>query len=482
MKLNVVGILCSLMLAGCASNLQNNTEELNSDTLGMTVNLQSALVQPLCTYSGSRDAYKYVLSGRVALPNGDVEPRAIVVRGDGIEAIKEIDELTDNELELPRLDCKNSFFSPALINAHEHTGYSYQLPPEGMANDYQHRLEWRRGGSRAIAQQPSSSYDPAVLSWVELRHLLSGSTTVAGSGGVEGLVRNVSSRHSDDILVDLKTDPYWRSEIEKMESQCVNNQASQARVSLSYEEVPAVPHVGEGVNCLAEKELDVYLNFVASKDNARRYSLIHGVALKPRHTVTLKNRNVSVIWSPRSNVALYGESLDSVSLLDAGVTVGLGTDWSPSGSFNMFEEMKCAQKYSKAKSSREISGEELWKMATMNNAVALGLSDSLGSLEKGKSADIILIRDNENTGLRDMPAKTASDVLAVFSVGKLLAYDQIALPAGVLSVSCSDSIGSKAICVDFERIYGETLLSVANKNRENIGIFDVSGQAECVFN
>ena len=57
----------------------------------------------------------------------------------------------------------------------------------------------------------------------------------------------------------------------------------------------------------------------------------------------LGNLDVTLVWSPRSNLALYGATVDVPTALRAGARVAISTDWSYSGSYNLFEEFRCAE-------------------------------------------------------------------------------------------------------------------------------------------
>ena len=53
-----------------------------------------------------------------------------------------------------------------------------------------------------------------------------------------------------------------------------------------------------------------------------------------------------MIWSPLSNLLLYGGTAHVDAAREAGVTIGLGSDWSPTGSKNLLGELKVAWLYS----------------------------------------------------------------------------------------------------------------------------------------
>ena len=82
-------------------------------------------------------------------------------------------------------------------------------------------------------------------------------------------------------------------------------------------------------------------------------------------------------------------------LLAAGVPVGLGTD-GPAGSnndFNLLEELDLAGKLAKVTRNdpRVLPAQTLLEMATIGGARVLGLDKTIGSIETGKLADLVLI-------------------------------------------------------------------------------------------
>ena len=70
--------------------------------------------------------------------------------------------------------------------------------------------------------------------------------------------------------------------------------------------------------------------------------------------------------------------------------IGLGSDWSPTGSKNLLGELKVARLAS-ASADTAFSDRELVAMATRNAAGILGWDRALGSLEAGKRADLLVI-------------------------------------------------------------------------------------------
>ena len=58
-------------------------------------------------------------------------------------------------------------------------------------------------------------------------------------------------------------------------------------------------------------------------------SLIHGVAITPERFREMAANGVGLIWSPRSNVELYGDTANVAAAKAAGVKMALAPDWSP---------------------------------------------------------------------------------------------------------------------------------------------------------
>lgn len=464
-----------VILVGCSNSVK---EEKIKPVL-----FSGGLSNGQCEFREGVDG-QLVLLGRVALAKDKLVDAGIYIQDGIIQEIGEPDKVSKNHTSAYQLKCKNAFFSPGLINAHEHTSFSFDFPKSAMQHDYIHRDEWRKGGGRAIEPESVDTKDGAVKVWVELRHLVSGSTTVAGSSGINGVVRNINSSPTVDFFqVDLATFPFGPQSLIDLDPLCKDSTLPLPTPRFTKDVLltaPYVPHVGEGRNCVATKEVDAYLAYL-DKNPSRKYSLIHGVMINKNHYSSLQKNNVSVIWSPRSNVALYGTSLNPIPLIENHISVAMGTDWSPSGSFNMFEEMRCGKDYTRAKSSRAVADEELWEMSTVNGAVALGVNDKVGSIAVGKTADIIVVNDPDNSGISTISRKQVSDVLAVFINGHLMAGEQKAIAGDWIKSACPSQYGSKFICIDFPKSYQKTFDEIIAANKASVDLLSVDKQASCII-
>jgi 5-methylthioadenosine/S-adenosylhomocysteine deaminase len=155
----------------------------------------------------------------------------------------------------------------------------------------------------------------------------------------------------------------------------------------------------------------------------------HAVWVDTDDSGVLLLRGTGVAHCPSSNMKLASGVAPVLRMLRLGIPVGLGTD-GPAGSnndFNLFEEMDLASKLAKvtANDPEALPARKAVEMATIEGAKAIGLQAKIGSLEKGKRADLIAIRlDRPHaTPLFDVYSQIvyalkASDVRDVWIEGK----------------------------------------------------------------
>lgn len=122
---------------------------------------------------------------------------------------------------------------------------------------------------------------------------------------------------------------------------------------------------------------------------------VHMTALNDDDITLLSQSGASVIHCPESNLKLASGLCPTQQLLDAGITVGLGTDGAASNNdLDMFGELHTAALTGKlsANNASAINAYQALHMATLGGAKALGIEHLTGSLEVGKACDAIAIR------------------------------------------------------------------------------------------
>ena len=123
----------------------------------------------------------------------------------------------------------------------------------------------------------------------------------------------------------------------------------------------------------------------------------HCVQITESDMEILKNKNVSVVTNPASNMKLGNGFAPVPAMLEKGINVCLGTDGAASNnSLNMFHELSLLTLIHKGvqKTPQCVSAREGFRIATINGARALGLEKETGSLDAGKKADIAILNLN----------------------------------------------------------------------------------------
>lgn len=123
----------------------------------------------------------------------------------------------------------------------------------------------------------------------------------------------------------------------------------------------------------------------------------HCVQITESDMQILKDKNVSVVTNPASNMKLGNGFAPVPELLQKGINVCLGTDGAASNnSLNLFHEMSLLALIHKGvkRTPQCISAKENIRIATINGAKALGMEKEIGSLEVGKKADIAILNLN----------------------------------------------------------------------------------------
>ena len=123
----------------------------------------------------------------------------------------------------------------------------------------------------------------------------------------------------------------------------------------------------------------------------------HCVQITESDMDILKEKNVSVVTNPASNMKLGNGFAPVPAMLEKGINVCLGTDGAASNnSLNMFHELSLLTLIHKGvkKTPQCVSARQGFRIATINGAKAIGLSKETGSLEEGKKADIAILNLN----------------------------------------------------------------------------------------
>lgn len=125
--------------------------------------------------------------------------------------------------------------------------------------------------------------------------------------------------------------------------------------------------------------------------------LTHCIWLNDEEMDVLEKRDVKVAHCPTCNIKLSSGIAPVPEMLRRGITVSLGADGSPANNnLDIFQEMKMAALIQKPlHGPTAMPAKEVFKMATLGGARAMGLEREIGSIEVGKKADLVMICTNE---------------------------------------------------------------------------------------
>ena len=128
-----------------------------------------------------------------------------------------------------------------------------------------------------------------------------------------------------------------------------------------------------------------------------RTILGHCIYLSDREVARLAETGSRVAHCPASNLFLASGLMPLARYLDAGVSVGLGSDVAAGPDISMFGVMRMGAYTQNAlgvstSDDRAVLGPVDWlRLGSLEGARALGIDDVVGSIESGKEADLIAV-------------------------------------------------------------------------------------------
>jgi cytosine/adenosine deaminase-related metal-dependent hydrolase len=148
--------------------------------------------------------------------------------------------------------------------------------------------------------------------------------------------------------------------------------------------------------------------------------IIHGTAMTRAQFGAARDAGARLVWSPQSNLRLYGETTRVADALDVGLPVALGADWLPSGSLSLLAELKVARQ-ELVDQNRPLTAKQLVTMVTSGAADVAGLGKSLGRLAVGRVADLVVLARQDTNAYESVCSSTPADVRLVM-IGGDVAY------------------------------------------------------------
>ncbi|MEU9001805.1 amidohydrolase family protein [Streptomyces sp. NPDC048551] len=366
-----------------------------------------------------------VLSGTVVTMDdaGHVWPGArLWIRSGRIEAVAEAGRPLPAGARSARVVETGGVIYPGMIDLHNHPGHSvYPLMPVREA--YADRYAWRYYDDEQDRRITRSAFvlgDPGFYDlgtemsrYGEYKALAGGTTSVQGadpalpSSAPGCLVRNVETSRVGPrravSRVDLGRDaPEW---------------AELARAGRSG---VLILHLAEGTGPRMSQEYEAVRR---SGLVGPRFVAVHGVALTPDQLADMARRGASLVWSPLSNLLLYGRTADVAAAKAAGLGISLGADWAPSGSKSVLGELKVADLVNRHALKGLFSDRELVETVTRNPARAMGWERRAGRIAPGYVSDLVVVDDRGGDPYRNLIGATEENVRLVSVGGEMLYGD-----------------------------------------------------------
>lgn len=308
----------------------------------------------------------------------------------------------------------NYLLFPALVNSHDHLIGAYY--PKAGAGPYLNWLPWDNDLKKAKVYEERGKNSVPDLYYISCYRLLIGGVTTVSDHVPHILTDNFNGIMPIRVIqkfglaheassYDLK----WGDGVEIEYQRSVENNW------------PFITHICEGWDDEARNGVK-YLNKVGALSD--HTVLIHGIAYADEDIKTLAQNNVNHVWCPISNYYMFNKTSKIKELLSNGVNVGLGTDSPMSGGLNLLEEMRFAKRLYKEIYGEILDDKEIVKMATINGARCFRLQNKLGTIEEGKIADLLLIKDTGNDPYTSLVEAKHSDIMLVVHKGEPIYGDE----------------------------------------------------------
>jgi 5-methylthioadenosine/S-adenosylhomocysteine deaminase len=364
-----------------------------------------------------------IINAQVVTLNSNLEvlPHGWIAIKDGVISAIGSDSVDSKIKAKNTIDAANNIVMPGLLNLHAHMGMTNLngKVPNQKLSDW---LKALKPLEDALSQDDvfnasKLGYQTALKNGTTLVNDMYSypaySLLAAQETGIRAIIRLPLIKKDNSIIIDPV---FPRATSSLISFSLAPNPLEQYSLS----ELTQIAALAENQN------LPVHIHFEAdSPDNAtfkKKYKLsplgtlqksglinqklilAHGVYLTTKEIPLLANyKNTGVISAPRSEKSLLTPITPVLSYLQAGEAIGIGTDGSPSsGSLDEFLDMRelyqsitpcdnplfCKNNF--------LKPEFILKAATIDGAKIIGQDKQIGSIEVGKSADLILINaDNQ---------------------------------------------------------------------------------------
>ncbi len=202
---------------------------------------------------------------------------------------------------------------------------------------------------------------------------------------------------------------------------------------------------------------------------------VHGAALTPGELEAIAASGAGLSSTPETELQMGMGQPVALMPRSKGVRTSLGIDIVSNYAGDMFAQMRLALQAARAKDNEllaerrqaprhlRLKARDALRLATLGGAEAVHLEDRVGTLEKGKSADIVMIRTN---GIHMTPAP---DAIASVVLGATIADVDTVIIDGVVRKRAGQLVN-----IDLPSLLGR-LGQSATKITKDASVIDIAG-------
>jgi cytosine/adenosine deaminase-related metal-dependent hydrolase/ubiquinone/menaquinone biosynthesis C-methylase UbiE len=286
---------------------------------------------------------------------------------------------------------------PGLINSHDHLEFG--LFPNLGRGPYGNAEEWAtdiQHEEKAEIERQRAVPKDVRLWWGAIRNLLCGVTTVCHHNPL------APELLEEDFPVRILTQFGWAHSI-------AMDRDIPVKFQHTARNLPFILHAGEGVDTRSADEI-FELDRMRALDD--RTVLVHGLALTAESVALLNRQGAALVWCPTSNRFLFGQTHTSEVLARVD-TVVLGSDSSLTAAGDLLDEVRLAH------SDVGISPAEVYRMLFVRPRAVFRLQRGEGALRPGAAADLIAVRDTEESPAMTVVKMKSWDVELVVIGGRV---------------------------------------------------------------
>ena len=399
--------------------------------------LVCAFALSLAVAQATRQQISLVITNAIVVtmdPAGRVIPAgAVAIDGRDIVAVDNATEIAKRFTAAESIDAGGQVVMPGLINTHTHAP---MVLYRGLADDLA-LMEWLqkyifpaeaktvtpefvRVGTRLASLEMIQSGTTTYADMYYFEEEIAKATREAGRRAVlgqtiiqfpvpdaktpaDGLNRGIAfvKEFAGDDLITAALAPHAMYTLDTGALKAI-------RAAAERENAPLIIHLAEtrdevALSTKQHKSSPVqYLDSIgfwgapaaAARPSTVKVLAAHAVHVSQADIRILSRRGIGVSHNPESNMKLASGTAPVPAMRTARIPVGLGTDGAASNNdLDMFEAMRQAAFLHKLQTGdpRAIPARTALEMATREGARALGLEQSIGSVEAGKRADLIVV-------------------------------------------------------------------------------------------